>query len=402
VPSLRGHLVAFLALVLCGIGAGPAGAAPFVYVTNARSGDVSEYDAAGGALTPLSPPTVAVGGNPLGVAVSPDGRNAYVTTDRPAVLQFSVASNGTLTLRSSAPVPATALPGQLQVSPDGRNVYVINHGGGQALLQYSVASDGSLVPKSPPTVATGPGPTRLAISPDGSSVYVTNSVTALSTVSQYTVGADGTLTPKSPPFVSVDSDPFISLVGVQVTPDGRSVYAVNAQALVGPPGTVFQFTAAADGTLSPKSPPSAPAGADPFEIALAPDGLSAYVTNSAESGTVLQFAVAADGTLTPRSPSAVPAGTFPLGIAITRDGTSVYAANAGSNSISQYAVRADGTLAPRSPATVAAGLNPLEIAVSPPPRVPTSKEQCKRGGYRQFGFKNQGQCVAFVERGPKP
>src|SRR4051794_26164677 len=31
-----------------------------------------------------------------------------------------------------------------------------------------------------------------------------------------------------------------------------------------------------------------------------------------------------------------------------------------------------------------------------------SKSDCKNGGWRSFpGFKNQGQCVAFVERGPK-
>jgi hypothetical protein len=36
--------------------------------------------------------------------------------------------------------------------------------------------------------------------------------------------------------------------------------------------------------------------------------------------------------------------------------------------------------------------------------LPTSKEQCKNGGWKSFGdeFRNQGQCVAFVERGPKP
>jgi hypothetical protein len=35
--------------------------------------------------------------------------------------------------------------------------------------------------------------------------------------------------------------------------------------------------------------------------------------------------------------------------------------------------------------------------------VPTSKEQCKAGGWQRFGFKNQGQCVAFVQRaGGKP
>jgi hypothetical protein len=35
---------------------------------------------------------------------------------------------------------------------------------------------------------------------------------------------------------------------------------------------------------------------------------------------------------------------------------------------------------------------------------PASKGQCKKGGWRDFGgmFKNQGQCVAFVQRGPQP
>jgi len=36
--------------------------------------------------------------------------------------------------------------------------------------------------------------------------------------------------------------------------------------------------------------------------------------------------------------------------------------------------------------------------------LPAAKEQCKNGGWRNFGstFRNQGQCVAFVGRGPKP
>lgn len=32
------------------------------------------------------------------------------------------------------------------------------------------------------------------------------------------------------------------------------------------------------------------------------------------------------------------------------------------------------------------------------PLAPTSKDQCKNGGYALFGFENQGQCVAYVER----
>jgi len=45
-----------------------------------------------------------------------------------------------------------------------------------------------------------------------------------------------------------------------------------------------------------------------------------------------------------------------------------------------------------------------DIVVHDAPPVPTSEDQCKNGGWRNYGktFKNQGQCVAFVERGPKP
>jgi hypothetical protein len=45
-----------------------------------------------------------------------------------------------------------------------------------------------------------------------------------------------------------------------------------------------------------------------------------------------------------------------------------------------------------------------DITVVDAPPLPTSNEQCKNGGWRNFGdtFKNQGECVAFVQRGPKP
>jgi hypothetical protein len=69
-----------------------------------------------------------------------------------------------------------------------------------------------------------------------------------------------------------------------------------------------------------------------------------------------------------------------------------------------------GHLAPApdcSPETGFAGTESLiagDIVVVDAPPLPTSKEQCKHGGWRNYGssFKNQGQCVAFVVRGPKP
>jgi hypothetical protein len=29
---------------------------------------------------------------------------------------------------------------------------------------------------------------------------------------------------------------------------------------------------------------------------------------------------------------------------------------------------------------------------------PKTKAECKKGGYKEFGFKNQGRCIAFVNR----
>jgi hypothetical protein len=55
-----------------------------------------------------------------------------------------------------------------------------------------------------------------------------------------------------------------------------------------------------------------------------------------------------------------------------------------------------------SPARTGAVLSGDIVVVDAPP-LPTSKDQCKDGGWRAFTtFRNQGQCVAFVERGPKP
>jgi YVTN family beta-propeller protein len=45
------------------------------YVTNNASNTVSVIDTGGGAVTA----TIPVGARPVGVAVSPDGRHAYIT-----------------------------------------------------------------------------------------------------------------------------------------------------------------------------------------------------------------------------------------------------------------------------------------------------------------------------------
>jgi hypothetical protein len=46
----------------------------------------------------------------------------------------------------------------------------------------------------------------------------------------------------------------------------------------------------------------------------------------------------------------------------------------------------------------------ITVSDAQPPLIPTSKDQCQKGGWRNYGttFKNQGQCVTFVATGDKP
>jgi hypothetical protein len=61
------------------------------------------------------------------------------------------------------------------------------------------------------------------------------------------------------------------------------------------------------------------------------------------------------------------------------------------------------TVCPANPSADPAPIFGGDITVHDAVPFPTSKDQCKNGGWREFpGFKNQGQCVAFVERGRAP
>jgi hypothetical protein len=114
------------------------------------------------------------------------------------------------------------------------------------------------------------------------------------------------------------------------------------------------------------------------------------------SADVSQYDVGARGLLTPLVPPRVGAGVGPQELAVSPDGRDVYVANRDGDSVSQYDVRAGGALMPMSPATVAAGDLPTGVAVTPLPRVPTSADQCRHGGWRDFGFESRLHCFTFV------
>ena len=86
-----------------------------------------------------------------------------------------------------------------------------------------------------------------------------------------------------------------------------------------------------------------------------------------------------------------------LGTATAQAQTRAYVTNDGSNTVSVIDTATNTVVA-----TIPVGLLPTGVAITPAPQAPTSKEQCEHGGYLKFGppggpFKNQGQCVSYVE-----
>jgi hypothetical protein len=200
-----------------GVAASPSADNMSVYVANRGGDSVSQYSVAadGWTLSQKSPPTVAAGEAPFGVAVSPNGKSVYVTNPGDnTISQYSTGAGGALSPKSPAAVAADVVPFGVAVSPDGRSVYVAAQGA-DAVLQFNAdQASGALSPKNPASVAAGEEPTGVAVSADGKSVYATN--VGGGTVSQYDVRSDGTLSPKGQATVAAGLFPFAIAVSSEV------------------------------------------------------------------------------------------------------------------------------------------------------------------------------------------
>ncbi len=326
-----------------------------------------------------------------GLAVSPDGTSVYgaaYVTDAIAILDRD--ANGALTQKAGtagcisdngtgACVDGTALNGAaaVAISPDGTSVYIAAQDN-DAVVAFDRASDGALTQKAGAAgcitlvaqapCATGAGldePRGIAVSRDGKSVYVASGVSDTLTVFDRAI--DGTLTQKPGATGCLDDGgdaPCADVTGldgafgVTVSPDGFNVYAASQFS-----DAVTVFDRAADGALTQKpltagcvsNDGSAGACADgdaldgARNVALSPDGLSAYVaSDDADAVTVLDRA--ADGGLTQH---VAPAGCVSndgtngtcadgagldgaFGVAVSPGGTSAYVVSQFANAVSVF------------------------------------------------------------------
>jgi YVTN family beta-propeller protein len=125
------------------------GGSPYAYITNEYENTVSVIDTATNIVTGI----VKVGSNPVGVAVSPDGKKAYAVNEGSnSVSVIDMATNNII-----ATVSVGTNPNGVAVAPDGTKVYVANHRSDNVSVIDTVTNNVTA------TVDIGNGPVGVAL-----------------------------------------------------------------------------------------------------------------------------------------------------------------------------------------------------------------------------------------------
>jgi YVTN family beta-propeller protein len=230
-----------------------------VYVTNSESNTVSVFRVHdNGRLTPMGAPVPAGGIGPRGLAISPNGERLYVVhRNTDSVSVFAVAPNGMLTLRGPAvqlqgctPTPATpptpqCSPFWTSITPDGRWLYVTNFISDDAAI-FAIDSDGGLTEVDRPNL--GGRPESIVMTSDMRFLYV--GLIDDNVVRAFIINDDGTLQPNGsfPVCEEWQTPAACGAVSLGMAPDDRTVYAVTT---FQPVNEALSFEIAADGTLTP-------------------------------------------------------------------------------------------------------------------------------------------------------
>ena len=245
------EICALALLVAWLLGAGQA-LAQTAYIVSSASGIVSAIDTARSAVIA----TISVAGNPVAIAVTPDGRKVYVASDYShTVSVISAASNEVISR-----IALGRYPRGVAITPDGAKVYVANSGSVDVSVIDTVidtASDSVIA-----TVALGhmdfANLSVPVITPDGAKVYIanqqTNNVSVIGTASDTVIGT-----------IAVGNWPG----RVIVIPDGSKLYVANFGE-----DTVSVIATASDTVIA-----TIPIRYGPGKMLATPSGNKVYVAN---------------------------------------------------------------------------------------------------------------------------
>jgi YVTN family beta-propeller protein len=347
----------------------PAATAPTLYVVNEGGtvvpGTVTPIDTATGvAGTPIK-----VGGVPFAIAITPNGKTAYVTDiSRNVVTPISTATNS---LRK--PIKVGVGPFVLAMTPNGKAVYVANDDS-STVTPISAISDRAGRP-----IRVGSDPGYIAVSANGKTVYTVGltELTAISTATNKArkpvrVGG-GThgiaISPDSRTVYVSDGDTLLRIdaatlrvtrrlrVGsdrdIVLTPDGRTLYAFGC------PATGGTMTPIPTATLRPDKPVRL--GFCSAREAFSPDGKTMYIVDSPDGLVFGQVIPISTATSMPETvPITVGEQPGAMVVASSGAGSTLYVLNTGSGSVTPIST---ATYAPGTPIPV--GYLPTSLAVAP-------------------------------------
>jgi YVTN family beta-propeller protein len=217
---------------------------------------------------------IALHGDAVGLATTPDGSRLYVALAQPAVEVINTETNAAI---AEIGIPGSGIfadPAGVVITRDGRFVYVENVGSNS--VSVIATSDNAVIA----TIPVGANPFTMGITPDGAHIYVANtgtdgsgSVSVISTFSNTVVSS-----------IDLGSAGFCPY-GATVSPDGSLVYITtedpfnSGTASLTAINTVTNTVASRTGIGNI----TCVLGGLPRDLAISPDGTVAYISNGSSS-----------------------------------------------------------------------------------------------------------------------
>ena len=166
---------------------------------------------------------ITVGSVPRAIAITQDGKTAYVLTFNIAYQQAlaTVTPINTATNTAGTPIPigtgpAGGGPATIAITPDGKTAYVTDGG------NFGVAPIDTATNTADPSISVGGGPAAIAMAPDGKpptspSATLTAPVTSVPIDTATNITGIGDPGPRCPSSIAI-------------TPNGKTAYVVSSYA----------------------------------------------------------------------------------------------------------------------------------------------------------------------------
>ncbi len=326
-------------------------------------------------------PAVPAESIPLSVAVTPDGKHAYVASyvSNPVatvVASYNILADGSLQLITSTST-ADVAPLEVIADPSGRFVYVLTNDAKSngKVLSYAINTKGYLSALG--VVATeGLLARRGAIDPDGRFMYVVNQNS--DTVTPFRILSTGALSiiaaplssGQGPEDIAIDAYGRFAYVS-NTTGQSISAYAIGAKGDLNK--IICSLYSGAAGLICAADTSNFAAGTKPVALAADPNGKSLYLSSSNTScgtiegcttaGFVLQYSIGKEGEISYASVASGPISAFTF--AIDPSGKFAYVADTANSDIRQYTIDASGAFIDNSPSLVRGRSQAFAIAITP-------------------------------------